>query len=264
MKIVVIGGGNMGKAMVKAWLNSKVFKASDVLVIEKNSTNQKDLKSLKVKVSTADYSKIAGADMLMLAVKPQDFDSVLKTVKPFVKPKTIVLSIAAGITIKRMEKLLGRVKLVRAMPNMPAQIQMGMTGWTTNKLVTATERQKITRLFEALGAAIYVASESKINAITAISGSGPAYIFYFMEALFDAAQELGLTKSEAQTLVLNTFVGAPLMTAMGDSPADLRAKVTSKKGTTEAAIKVFDRKKTKQIIIQAAQAAFQRAKELSQ
>lgn len=253
----------MGSAMINAWLGKKVCKASDLLVYDKNPSKLKT-QNLKLKTAVDDFSKLSKYDVVVLAVKPQDIMGVLEDIKPHLSKKIIILSIAAGITVKRIASVVGKLKIVRSMPNMSAQIGMGLVGWTSVNL-TSKDKQAVQTLLSPMGHEIYFADEGKLDAVTAISGSGPAYVFYFMEALFEAAHKLGFTDEEATSLTLGTFVGSSVMVNIsGNSPAALRAKVTSKKGTTEAAIKVFDKKKLKKIVLDGVDAAYERAKQLNQ
>lgn len=263
MKIAIIGYGNMGSAMVNAWLIKKICKSSDLLIFDRNPKKLKTLNP-KFKTEVSDFSKIKKYDVVVLAVEPKDVTKVLEDVKPHLSKKTIIISIAAGVSVKRITSVLGKSKIARAMPNMPAQIGMGITGWTGHN-INSTDKKTIQKLLGAMGHAIYFTDESKLNVVTAISGSGPAYVFYFMEALFEAAHKLGLTDEEATSLTLGTFVGASLMVNMsGNSPTALRTKVTSKKGTTDAAINVFDKNKLKKIVLDGVKAANKRAEELNQ
>lgn len=254
----------MGSAMVNAWLGKKVCKASDILVYDKNADIRRTLDLLKVKTEIDDFSLLSKYDVVVLAVKPYDILKVLGDIKTHLSKKTIVISIVAGITIKHIATVLRKKKIVRAMPNMPAQVSMGIVGWSANGEMTSKDKDITKKLLGVMGYELYFSHEDKLDAVTAISGSGPAYIFYFMEALFEAGHKLGLTNEEATFLAMGTFIGSSLMVNMsGQSPADLREKVTSKKGTTEAAIKVFDKKKLKKIIFEGVDAAYKRAKELN-
>jgi len=263
MKIAIIGCGNMGSAMINAWLDKDVFKPSDILVYEKHSEKLKAINS-KLKTETGDYSKLKSHDVILLAVKPKDILEVAKNIKPHISPKAIVISIAAGITIKRIASVLPKAKIIRAMPNMPSKIGMGVVGWSANKLVTTKEKEIVQTILKATGYAVCLSNESKINAVSAISGSGPAYVFYFMEALFEAGRKIGLTEKEIIPLVLCTFTGASAMASLSDfSLKELRNQVACKGGTTEEAIRVFDNKKMKQIIADAVKAAYKKAGELN-
>ncbi len=264
MKIAVIGGGNMGSAMVNAWLGKKVCKPADILVYDKNAGIRRTHNLLKVKTDVGDFSKLKKYDVVVLAVKPQDILKVLEDIKPHLSKKTIVISISAGISIKKISSILDKVKIVRAMPNMPVQINMGIVGWTTNAKIATNDVGVIKKLLGTIGYEIYFSDERRLDVVTAVSGSGPAYVFYFMEALFEAGYKLGLSNEEATSLAMGTFIGSSLMVNMsGKSPKELRKQVTSKKGTTEAAIKVFDKNKLKKIVLEAVKAAHERAKELN-
>lgn len=264
MKIAVIGGGNMGSAMVRAWISRKAAKPADILVYDRDKQKHGLMAKLKVKTSVADWKLLKGYDAILLAVKPQDLLPVVAEIKPHISAKTVVISIAAGVPIKKIASILAKRKIVRAMPNMPAQIGMGITGWSANSQVTAADKKLVSKLLDAMGHSLYFADEEKLNAVTAISGSGPAYVFYFMEALFESACRMGFKNDEAAQLVLGTFLGASmLVNQFPESPASLRAKVTSKKGTTEAAITVFEKKKLKKIVEEAVNAACKRAEQLN-
>lgn len=287
MKLAVIGGGNMGMAMINAWLNKKVIKFSDLIVFDRNpekleSLNSRhggeaklpprwtgkipvmaDRRNSKLKTSVNDFSQLSKFDVVVLAVKPQDMSGLLEDIKAHLSKKTIVLSIVAGIAIKHITSILGKSKIVRAMPNIPIQINAGIIGWTADNLIS-NDKKTVQKLLGAMGHEIYFADENKLNAVTAISGSGSAYVFYFMEALFEAAHKIGLTNQESASLTLGTFLGSVLMVNMsGLPPEQLRKKVTSKKGTTEVAINEFDKKKLKKIVLDGVKAAHKRARELN-
>ncbi|MBU0578327.1 pyrroline-5-carboxylate reductase [Patescibacteria group bacterium] len=270
MKIAVIGGGNMGSAMVNAWLNKKICRPSDLLIFDRNFEKLKifhskfKIQNSKLKTKTEDCYDLKKYDVVVIAVKPQDIKKLLGEIKSHLSKKAVIVSVAAGITIKRIAGVLGKMKIVRAMPNTPAQIGMGMVGWSASSNLTPADKKTVQLLLDAMGRAIYFAQESKIDAVTAISGSGPAYVFYFMEAMFESALKIGLTAKEATVLVLGTFVGSSLLVNLSSrSPEELREMVTSKKGTTEAAIKVFDKNKLKKIVGDAVNAAYKRAGELN-
>lgn len=261
----------MGSAMVNAWLGKKVCKTFDLLVFDRNPKKLEFLKSKledrnsKLKTSVGDFSKLSKYDVVVLAVKPQDILKILKKIKTHLSKKAIVISIAAGISIKRIASELGKVKIVRAMPNMPVQINMGIVGWTTNAKIATNDIGVIKKLLGTIGYEIYFSDEKKLDVVTAVSGSGPAYVFYFMEALFEAGYKLGLSNEEATSLAMGTFIGSSLMVNLsGKSPKELRKQVASKRGTTEAAIKVFDKNKVKRIVFDAVQSAYKRTKELNQ
>ncbi|MBI5411815.1 pyrroline-5-carboxylate reductase [Candidatus Peregrinibacteria bacterium] len=266
MKIAIVGGGNMGQAMVTAFLNKKIVRPADLLVVDRNEERQRFFTAKKIRtcVGTRHVLSLRGYDVIFLAVKPQDMADLLAAIRDWIGPKALVISIAAGVTIERMTGLLGRHKIVRCMPNTPAQIQQGVTGWTANQSVTVADKKRVERLLSALGAAIYFPDEAKLDAVTAVSGCGPAYVFYFMEAMTAGAKEVGFSEQQARALVLGTFMGATqLVATTGETPSTLRAKVASKKGSTAAATEYLDSNKVTSLIVEAMQKALQRAQELN-
>lgn len=255
MKIAVIGYGNMGSAIVDGWLSNEICKPSNLLVFKIDAKKIKELEDNGVQTTVNNYKLLKEQNILLLAVKPQDLKGVLNKIKNHINPKTIIITVITGVTIDKYEKVLGDVKIIRTMPNIPVQIGMGTIGWTINKQVDNKDKEIAKTLIESMGHAIFFSDENKMNAVSAISGSGPAYIFYFMEAMFEAGCTAGLSPQEASELTLSTFVGSSLMIhELGASPVELRRKVTSKDGITEAAIRVFEENNLKKIISDAVQA----------
>ncbi len=257
-KIGIIGGGNMGEAIIVGSLK-KFF----VSVCEKDVSRQKYLLK-NYKIPSYDLKKLSEiSDIMILAVKPQDFDEVLKELAPSLQKKTLVISIAAGITTRYIERRLGKnIRVVRAMPNLPALIQRGVTAISKGRFAKTSDLNSAKKIFDHIGSTVIV-KEGSINAITAVSGSGPAYVFLFMECLIAAAEDLGLSKDLALKLVRRTFSGSiALVEKKNIDPADLRVKVTSKGGTTQAAMDVFEKQQLNKIIKAAVQAAAKRAKQL--
>ena len=205
------------------------------------------------------------ADCIILSVKPKDFDSLLKNeVCCGVSKNKLLISIAAGVTTKYIEGIVGKdVPVVRAMPNMAAAIGEAITAISVGNAAGAQDLKLAREIFSTIGEVVEV-DEKLIDCVTAISGSGPAYFFYLIESLIDAAVELGIDREIAKRLVLKTALGsAKLPQAMKEEPKALREKVTSKGGTTEAALKVFESKKFKNIVKEAVNEALKRAKQLS-
>jgi pyrroline-5-carboxylate reductase len=200
---------------------------------------------------------------VVLAVKPQNIQEVLVGLKGKLKNNQLILSIAAGVRIKAIVAGTGHRKVVRSMPNTPAQIGLGISGWTATKEVTAAQKKLAQSILGAMGKEIYFADEKYLDMVTAVSGSGPAYIYLFAEALIEGAVELGIKRQDAATLVLQTVLGAAhLLNQSSKTPAELRRDVTSKGGTTERAIEVFEKSGLTNIVVKAVLAACQRAKEL--
>lgn len=264
MKILVIGAGNMGMTYIDAFINSHIVKPEELMVLEKSYfVKHNNLKDKNIREIHSDPSIVKQAELIIIAVKPQDSTDLFKHIKPFISDNHLVLSIMAGITIKTIKDHLKVSKVIRAMPNLPAQIGVGMTAFTSTDAVSKSEEQTIQNLLQTTGKAIYVKNEQLINAVTAISGSGPAYVYYMMEALMRAAQDMGLSGSVAELMVEQTFSGA--LDLLKVNTYDCKTwieKVASKGGTTEAALKSFEANQLDSAIIDGAKAAFNRAEEL--
>lgn len=265
MKITFIGGGNMGEAFIASLTQKEVYKPSDITVIGRTQ-ERLDLLHQKYGVkTTTDINEVQNAKIIFLAIKPQGVETL--PTFTFKKDKSpILISILAGTTVQKLQMQFVNTKVVRTMPNLGQFVGEGMTGLyfdnTTN--FTNLEKEEINNIFSAGGKTVEVNEEHKIDAITAISGSGPAYAFYFLEAFETAAQELGFTAKEAKTLTRQTLVGATeiLKANNNDSPQEWRKKVTSKGGTTEAACNILVNSEFKKILTQAVTAAQSKAKEL--
>jgi pyrroline-5-carboxylate reductase len=259
--IGIIGGGNMGEALIKGLAEKKLFAAADILVSEADAKRRQYLKK-KYKVSISDLAELTQqCGIIILAVKPQDMANVLA---PINGQNKLFISIAAGLTTQFFEQHLGgRARVARAMPNMPALIGEGITGICKGKYATPTDIKTANQILSAIGQVIIV-KESMMDAVTAVSGSGPAYVFLFVEQWMAAAKSLGLSDKDAKNLVYETLNGsAHLLKKIDFSAADLRAKVTSKGGTTQAAMDVFSKAKFGELMKKALSAAKKRAKELS-
>jgi pyrroline-5-carboxylate reductase len=257
--IGIIGGGNMGMAIL-----SRIVKKYQVEVCEQDDTRANFLRR-KFKTAVKDLqSLVADSSVIIVAVKPQDIDSVLEGMGRVISDKKLVISIAAGVTTAFLEKELGgRVKVIRAMPNLPAQIAESVTAVCAGRYATSIDVKTVCKIFDCIGETIVLA-EDLIDSVTAVSGSGPAYVFLFAECLIAAAESLGLTKDLSKKLVMKTLLGSiHLLERQREDPASLRARVTSKGGTTQAAMDVFARRELEKIFIEALSAARLRAGELS-
>ena len=262
MKVAFIGGGNMAGALIGGMLQAG-FKPSEIDVLEIDVARGAEL--------TARHSVIAHpqpgdwlqtSEIIVLAVKPQQIREAAASIKPHLK-RPLVLSIAAGIRAHTISESLATNQVVRAMPNMPALIRAGITAATSLPDVSAAERGRADRILSAVGAVIWLDDESMLDAVTALSGSGPAYVFYFIEAMQKVALEMGFNEAQARALTLHTFAGsAELAMQSHESAAALRQKVTSKGGTTAAALASFDDDKVDEAIARAVRAAAARAREL--
>ena len=263
MNITFIGGGNMANALIGGMLNQG-FAKTDIRVVEPNADAAGRLRNqYGIEVAKEATPDALAADLIMLAVKPQVMKSVAAGIAPHLKSQ-LVVSIAAGIRAADLSRWLGgHQRLVRAMPNTPAMVLSGVTGLYAMAGVSADERARAQRVLEAVGAVVWVEQEAGMDTITAVSGSGPAYVFYFMEGLEEAAIAQGLSAEQARQLSLATFSGAAKLAAQSsEDVATLRARVTSKGGTTERAIHTMEGAQLKQIIIDAVRAAALRSREL--
>ncbi len=264
MKILIIGGGNMGMTYAHAFLRSHITKKNDLMILERSEEKWPELEKLDVgTVCKKPEDCLSRADLVILAVKPQDAATLFEKIRPMVDPQQVFLSIMAGVKMKSIAEGLGISKVIRAMPNLPAQIGMGMTAFTSTDEVTRIELVMVQNLINTTGKSIYVDNEALIDAATAISGSGPAYVWLFMQALIKAGRELGFSEAESELLVSQTFQGAIDLFHQSDfSCEEWIKKVASKGGTTEAALESFAQTSLFQDIISGAEAAYLRAKEL--
>lgn len=263
MKIAFIGGGNMAKAIIKGLLKQNID-PNNLLVIDTNETARQAIRNQNIQCQAEISDQLKQYDVIFLAIKPDKIQLISRAITPFIS-QSLIISIAAGIHLSDITRWLGgHTRVIRAMPNTPATITRGMTALIANPQVNETDRSEVTQLMETIGQVIWCIDDQQIDKVTAISGSGPAYVLYFIEALQAAAIHLGLPNDMAQQLTLATFSGAiQLANNSSETPATLRRNVTSPNGTTDAAIQVFIQEKLQKIIEKGAQAAFTRACEMS-
>lgn len=266
MKIAFIGGGNMATALI-AGLAGQLTGAGSLHVVDPNAEALERL-AAQYGVSTANGIdvQVAGADVIVLAVKPQQMREVADQLKARLGNQPLVLSIAAGIRINDLSRWLGGyTRIVRAMPNTPALIAMGITGMVAESGVDAAQREAADKVMAAVGQTVWLDREELIDPVTAVSGSGPAYVFYFLEAMQQAAREMGLDAEQGRRLALATFTGAAQLAAQSGDPVEvLRQRVTSKGGTTHAAITSMEAAGVKEAIVAAMKAAAARGRELGE
>ncbi len=260
--ILLVGAGNMGAAMLQGWLQAGIA-PSRISVQDPHLSSKAAELIAQYKIATGLHK----ADVVVLATKPQMMLQVLPTLKPYVNEKTLVLSIAAGIAVKTYEAHLGAVPIVRTMPNLPAAYGAGLTGAFANAQANADSLYTIraTELLNSSGLVMWLADELSIDGVTAVSGSGPGYVFALVEAFEAAAIELGFAQGEAKLMARQTFIGAACMLAAepDTSAAQFRARVTSPAGTTEAGLKVLMRNdELNTLMKETVVAAFVRAQEL--
>ncbi len=266
MKVTVLGGGNMGAAFARALSAKGIVAKGDLFVVESNSERRNTLQGALDCVLSENLAAVhAQCTAVLLAVKPQDAEVACAALRNFLRPEQLVISIMAGVPLARLSTLLNNhTLLVRSMPNLPGVIAQGMTVYATHPALTERDLALAEKLLNALGAALWVRDEDLIDAATAISGTGPAYIYYFLEHMLRASEELGFSRSESELLLENVFHGAVNLWKKGiDSPEKLRAMVTSPGGTTAAAVKVFDEGKLGETLKSGIRAAHARSKSLS-
>ncbi len=263
LRVAVLGAGVMGETLLSAILRSGV-PASDVVVSEKRAERADELRAAHGVEVTDTADAVRGADVVLVVVKPQDVPAVLGDVAPVVAPGATVVSLAAGIRIATFEAALpDGVGVVRAMPNTPALVGQGMFGVSPSAAVTADRLEQVVTLL-ASGGRVAVVPESAQDAVTAVSGSGPAYVFYLAEAMIAAGIDLGLEPDVARTLATQTVLGAAALLAESDDPPEeLRRRVTSPNGTTHAAITTFDTEGVRAGLEAGVRAAAARSQELS-
>lgn len=261
-KLGFVGGGNMAQALLTG-LKSQQFTMSDITVIELNADKCDELtKTFGINAST-ELKQVLKCDVIVLAIKPQHMPAIAKTLGSLLSNQ-LIISIAAGIRLTDLSRWLGRHNnIIRTMPNTPAQIQTGITGLYALPNVSAQDIKIADQILSAVGTTLWLDTEDKLDAITAISGSGPAYVFYLIEALHEAALKLGLSETQAKAISVATFKGASLLADASSTPiATLREQVTSKGGTTEQGLLSLEHSQVKQAITLAAQKACARAKSL--
>ena len=266
-KISFIGGGNMAQALISGLVSCGV-KPSLITVADPSSEAREQLaaKGLNTVDPTADAkAAVIDADIVVLAVKPQVMKAVVSSFAD-VLDKQLVISVAAGLSTELLSDMLGGYdNIVRAMPNTPAMIQMGATGLYGTDNISAEQKQLATAVMEASGLVMWVDNEEHMHAVTAVSGSAPAYMFYFIESMVDGAVALGLDKEQASALAMQTMLGAAKMAMNSeDAPAELRRKVTSPNGTTQAAVESMQANDIGGQIAEAMQACYDRSQALSE
>ncbi|WP_372808250.1 pyrroline-5-carboxylate reductase [Pontiella sp.] len=263
MNITFIGAGNMAEAIVAGIIGNEVVTAEEVCVTDISEARLEHFEfGYGIRTSMNNAEAVANADVVVLSVKPQIFPAVWPEIESALKPEALVISIMAGIpsaTIAHGQP----IRVVRVMPNTPALIGRGAAGIAAGELATEFDLEIACTLLGAVGTAVVV-TEEEIDAVTALSGSGPAYVFYLLESMLEAADQMGLKPGISRNLALATVIGAAeLMLESGEGAAELRAKVTSKGGTTHAAISTLEERGVKDSVVAALLAAQARSKELA-
>jgi len=263
-KVVFIGAGSMAEAMISGWINNKTFQANDIYISNRSDINR--LLALREKYGVqilTDKERIREADLIVLAVKPKDVRDAMEKIKPYVSNETAILTILAGISIETITEGLGMRPVARVMPNTSATIGMSASGISFNHLVTEERKQSFITLLQAIGL-VFEVEEDQLHAITALSGSGPAYIYYLIEAFEQVGSQFGLSKEIVRDLMVQTIAGsASMLSTIKEEPTLLRQKVTSPGGTTEAGIKALEQNNFIDTIFACVQSAEAKSRELS-
>lgn len=264
-RIAFIGAGNMAASLIGG-LRAKGLEAAQIRASDPGEDTRAKVSAEHGIETFADNAQaIDGVDVIVLAVKPQAMKAVCEAIRPSLKPNQLVVSIAAGITCASMAAWLGEQPIVRCMPNTPALLRQGVSGLYATSEVTAQQRQQAEELLSAVGIALWLEEEQQLDAVTAVSGSGPAYFFLLIEAMTAAGVKLGLPKAIAEQLTVQTALGAAHMAVSSDvDAAELRRRVTSPNGTTEAAIKSFQAGGFEALVETALGAAAHRSAEMAE
>lgn len=262
MKVTIIGGGVMGEAILSAAIERGVFEPASVTVCELLEHRRAQLQAeYGVTVTTESQGCMAGADLVILSVKPQDIHSV----QGAIPPESMLLSIMAGVRIASLENEFRHSRIVRVMPNTPVAAKAGMSVWTATPSVSEEQRELVRGLLAVIGREIYVDDEKKLDMATAVSGSGPGYVFLFIEAMIEGAVSIGLSRAQAEEMVVQTVLGSAIFAQeSGRNAADLRAMVTSPAGTTAAGLLELEKGAIRASIIECIRASHRRATELGE
>ncbi len=265
-RLAFIGGGVMGEAMITGLVSRTGLSPGQIIASEPVEARRESLRNgLGIEITAVNREAADGADLLVFAVKPQVLAEVLDSLGEYIAPETVILSIVAGAPIARFVETLGTSAVARVMPNTPAQIGQGASLWTATPETTSEQMAQVREVVRALGVEVYSDSEDHIDMATALSGSGPAYVFLFMEAMTDAGVQMGLSRSVAEVLALHTVLGSAeyaRQTAL--HPAVLRNRVTSPGGTTAAALFELEQGGFRGLMARAIVAAYDRARDLGE
>lgn len=264
MKVLMIGAGNMGATYAEGMAKSKLLNGRKLQLFDKSTSKLEEAEEKGIfDVFTKLEDCLPKADIVFLAVKPYHKEELFEEMRPMIHDGQMFVSLMAGVKLETIIEGLGVSKVVRTMPNLPAQIGLGMTSYTPSKEVSRLELLVVRNFLDMTGHSIHVESEKFIDASTGISGSGPAYVFYFMNAMLEAAKKMGFSNYDSRVLVSHTFEGAvQLFNESNITPKTWMDRVASKGGTTRAALDSMEENNVKELIENAAYAAFDRAVEL--
>jgi len=267
-QLIFYGAGSMAEAIVRGLLDKDLVSSKQIAMLNRNNKERQQQLHLQYGVQTSMQGKsneqyLQEANIIFLAMKPKDAAAALRDLKPLLNPSQLIISVIAGLSISAIRKLIGDdMAIVRTMPNTSSTIGLGVTGISYSKTVSEQQRFITEMMFEAVGASIVV-DENMQDAVTSISGSGPAYIYYIMESMIAGALQAGFTREQAELLVTQTALGAATMVQRTqEDPAELRRKVTSPNGTTQAAIETMQAGGLQEIILAGIKRCAERAAEI--
>lgn len=264
VRIAFIGSGAMGDAIIKGLLGRGLTTPAQIIASDPVPTRRELMEQEHQIATTADnLAAVRGANIVLICVKPQVFGAVAAGLQGQIAPDALVISIMAGVSLATMLRGLGHERVVRSMPNTPAQLNMGATVWIASPAVTAAQRQQTETILGALGVQIAAEKEEFIDMQTGLGGSGPGFVFLLIEAMIDAGVQMGFTRGDAQKIVLQTIAGSvALVQQTGKHPAELRNLVTSAGGTTAAGLYVLEKSGVRAALADAILAAYRRSQEL--
>jgi|CXWL01.1.fsa_nt_gi pyrroline-5-carboxylate reductase len=263
MTISIIGAGNMGSALVKSFLSQGIATADELIVTDPDAKKLAPFKKIGITTSTKNDTTHA-SDIILIAVKPQSFVDLAKELMGCIRNSTIVISIMAGVPVKKIQQLLGHKKIVRAMPNTPALVGSGVTGWFAGKELNKIEKDLVQEILGSTGYAFTITTEAQIDDVTVLSGCGPGFFFYLFDQWLRALESLDIPKKEQQKLLAKTLRGClALLESSPDSPLELAQKVASKGGATEAGLKILSKAKLEKIFVKMIKASYTRCKQLA-
>jgi len=265
-RIVFIGGGAMGGAMIAGLLAQDLISPERIVVSDVRAQRVAQLSELYGVVGVTDnLEAVAGAGIVVFAIKPQDLPQVMAELRGSLSSEALVLSIVAGAPVASITEGLGHSSVVRVMPNTPAQVGEGIAVWIATQSVSAAQRRQAQAILGALGEEVYVTEEKYLDMATALSGSGPAYVLLFLEAIIDAGVYMGFGRQIAEKLAWQTMWGTlALIRERGEHPAALRNQVTSPAGTTAEALQIFERGGLRALVTEAVQAAYHKSQRLGE
>ncbi|MGB9832010.1 MAG: pyrroline-5-carboxylate reductase [Caldisericum exile] len=260
MKISFIGTGTMATAMIKSIIDAGIFVPQDIMgSFHREKKAQEVKETLHINTTTSNTEAVKFGDIVVLSVKPQIFESVANEVKDYIRDTQLIISIMAGIDVETLQRNLLHKKVVRCMPNTPAQIRQGMTVWTATKEVEDSEKDVVKQILTSMGSEMYVENEVYVDMATALSGTGPAYVFLFLESLVNAGVHLGFSRRDAMELVYKTTLGSVLFAMQsGKHTAELRDMVTSPGGTTADALYELEKGGFRTVLEKAVYSAYKR------